>query len=235
MKKISVITPCYNSVKYLGECLESLERQTIGLENLEIILVNDASTDDTWNQIAEFENKYPETVIAINFPENRRQGGARNEGLRYASGEYIAFLDSDDWVLPETYEKVYNRAAETQADMVQFNHWNVTKEQEELCDNCILEGVLDLDSEQKRKQFLMAELLTMGCWNKIYRRTMVEESQAQYAEHRIYEEPAFVYPQMFYAKKICCMKDAFYKIRMNQESTMHCEVKKSGRLLDVNL
>ena len=139
MKKVTVITPCYNSKKYLGECLESLEKQTIGMENLQVILINDASTDDTWKMILEFENRYPESVVAINLPENRRQGGARNEGLRYASGEYIAFLDSDDNVLPQAYERIYQYAIKTDADIVQFNHYNYTQSEEELCDNCKLE------------------------------------------------------------------------------------------------
>lgn len=232
MKKVSVITPCYNSEKYLGECLESLEKQTIGIENLEIILVNDASTDNTWEMILEFEKKYPESVIAINLPENRRQGGARNEGLKYATGEYIAFLDSDDKAVPETYEQVYQRAVEMGSDIVQFNHYNYTQSWERLCDNCKLEGVINLEDKSARKLFLMAQIMTMGCWNKLYRRSMVEESHAQYAEHRIYEEPAFVYPQMFFAKRVCCMKEAFYWIRMNEQSTMHCEAKKSERLVD---
>lgn len=232
MKKVTVITPCYNAVKYLGECLESLEHQTIGIENLELILVNDASTDNTWDMILEFEKKYPESVIAINLPENRRQGGARNEALKYATGEYIAFLDSDDKALPQTYEKVYQCAKETDADIVQFNHWNYMADWEELCDNCKIEGVIELKDVISRKLFLMAEVLTMNHCSKLYRHRMLEESQAQFAEHRIYEEPAFVYPQMFYVKKVCCMKDAFYRIRMNAESTMHSEAKKSERLLD---
>lgn len=232
MKKVTVITPCYNSEKYLGECLESLEQQTMGIKDLELILVNDASTDNTWNMILEFERKYPESVIAINLPENRRQGGARNEALKYATGEYIAFLDSDDKVLPETYEKVYQCAIETEADIVQFNHWNYMEDWEELCDNCKIEGVIELKDKIARKLFLAGEVMTMGCWNKIYRRKMIQKSQAKYAEHRIYEEPAFVYPQMFYVKKVCCMREAFYRIRMNAESTMHSEAKKSERLLD---
>ncbi|WP_075721659.1 glycosyltransferase family 2 protein [Roseburia sp. 499] len=232
MKKVTVITPCHNSKKYLGECLESLENQTIGVENLEFILVNDASTDNTWDMILEFEKKYPESVIAINLPENRRQGGARNEALKYATGEYIAFLDSDDKALPETYEKVYQRAIETDADIVQFNHCNYTTDWEELCDNCKIEGVTELKDKISRKLFLMAEVLTMNHCSKLYRRKLLEESQAQFAEHRIYEEPAFVYPQMFYVKKVCCMKEAFYRIRMNEESTMHSEAKKSERLVD---
>lgn len=232
MKKVTVITPCYNSEKYLGECLESLENQTIGIENLELILVNDASTDHTWSMMLEFEKKYPESVIAINLPKNRRQGGARNEALKYATGEYIAFLDSDDKALPETYERVYQRAVETNADMVQFNHWNYMGDWEELCDNCKIEGVLEIKDVEERKLFLMAEVLTMNHCSKLYRRKMLEESDAQFAEQRIYEEPAFVYPQMFFAKRVCCMKEAFYRIRMNAESTMHSEAKKSERLLD---
>lgn len=232
MKKVTVITPCYNSERYLGECLESLEMQTIGMEQLELILVNDASTDHTWEMILEFENKYPDSVIAINLPENRRQGGARNEALKYATGEYIAFLDSDDTALPETYEKVYRRAKETDADIVQFNHWNYLEEWEELCDNCKLEETLDLQDKNARKLFLMAEILTMNHCSKLYRHSMLEQSKAQFAEHRIYEEPAFVYPQLFYAKRICCMKDAFYRIRMNAQSTMHLEARKSDRLID---
>lgn len=232
MKKVSVITPCYNSEKYLGECLESLERQTIGMESLELVLVNDASTDSTWEMILEFEAKYPESVIAINLPENRRQGGARNEALKYVTGEYIAFLDSDDMALPETYEKVYRRAIETNADIVQFNHYNYAADWEEICDNCVLEGPIELEGKITRKLFLMAEVLTMNHCSKMYRRELLERSQARFAEHRIYEEPVFVYPQMFFCKRVFCMKEAFYRIRMNAESTMHCEAKKSERLVD---
>lgn len=232
MKKVTVITPCYNSEKYLGECLDSLEKQTIGMDNLELILVNDASTDRTWEMILEFEKKYPDSVIAINLPENRRQGGARNEALKYATGEYVAFLDSDDMALPETYERVYQRAKETDSDIVQFNHWNYSGEWEELCDNCKYEEPLDLGDVYTRKLFLMAEILTMNHCSKLYRHSLLEQSKACFAEHRIYEEPAFVYPQLFYAKRICCMKDAFYRIRMNAQSTMHLEARKSERLMD---
>nr|WP_039121459.1 glycosyltransferase family 2 protein [Ligilactobacillus ruminis] len=74
--------------------------QSIGIDNLELIFVNDASKDDgqTWNMLNEIEEAYPESLIIIDLTCNRRQGGARNEGLKYASGEYIAFVDADDWV-----------------------------------------------------------------------------------------------------------------------------------------
>jgi len=232
VKKVSVIVPCYNSVKYLHECLNSIEKQTIGMENLEVILVNDASTDATWDIILEFEKRYSNSVIAIDMQENRRQGGARNEGLKYATGEYIAFLDSDDIVLPEAYERIYHCAVANDADIVQFNHYNFTNNQMQLCDNCRIEGIIDLSKVEVRKLFLSAEIMTLGCWNKLYRRSMVAESGAQYAEHRIYEEPAFVYPQMFCARRVYTMREAYYKIRMHTASTLHSEAKKAERLLD---
>ena len=114
MKKVSVIIPCYNAVKWLPKCFMSLVGQSIGIDNLELIFVNDASTDDgqTWNMLNEIEKAYPESIIIIDLPHNRRQGGARNEGLKYASGEYIAFVDADDWVEAELFEKTYSRAKE---------------------------------------------------------------------------------------------------------------------------
>ena len=97
MKKISVIIPCYNAQAYIPRCLHSIFSQTIGMETLEIILVNDASTDHTLDILLQFENKFPDSVIVVNLEQNIRQGGARNVGLSYASGEYVAFLDADDW------------------------------------------------------------------------------------------------------------------------------------------
>ena len=96
MKKISVIIPCYNAQAYIPRCLHSIFSQTIGMETLEIILVNDASTDHTLDILLQFENKFPDSVIVVNLEQNIRQGGARNVGLSYASGEYVAFLDADD-------------------------------------------------------------------------------------------------------------------------------------------
>ena len=106
MKTVSVVVPCYNAAQYLDKCIRYLLNQTIGRENIEIILVNDASTDDgrTWCKIMEYERMFPDVILAVSLEENMRQGGARNTGISYASGEYLIFCDADDWLLEETLE-----------------------------------------------------------------------------------------------------------------------------------
>ncbi|GHU42013.1 hypothetical protein FACS1894111_05240 [Clostridia bacterium] len=117
---ISVILPCYNVAPYLPRCMKSLEEQSIGIENLELIFVDDASTDDgaTWNAILDFEAKYPNQVIAIQHEENKKQGGARNTGLRYASAEYVGFVDPDDWIERDMYKALYDKAVEHDCEVV---------------------------------------------------------------------------------------------------------------------
>ena len=107
MSKISVIIPCYNAENVLDNCLESLTAQTIGIENLEIILVNDASTDGTYDRLCQWEQKYPDSIMVINCTENGRQGRARNIGLEYAGADYIGYMDIDDIAEPEMFEELY--------------------------------------------------------------------------------------------------------------------------------
>ena len=116
--KLSVIVPVYNmaSGDKLSWCLDSLVNQTV--RDYEIIAVDDCSTDDSLKILREYERKFPDKVRVIASPENRRQGGAKNLGLSQAAGEWIGFIDSDDWVTPDYYEKLLARGEETGADMV---------------------------------------------------------------------------------------------------------------------
>ena len=112
--KVSVIVPVYNSEIYLRDCLESLLNQT--LTELEIILVDDASTDKSFEIIVEYKNKYPKIKI-FKSEQNKGQGASRNIGMSLATGEYIGFLDSDDYVAPTMYENLYNSAKENNANI----------------------------------------------------------------------------------------------------------------------
>ena len=113
--KVSVIVPVYNSEIYLRDCLESLLNQT--LTELEIILVDDASTDKSIEIMAEYKSQYPKIKI-FKSEQNKGQGASRNIGMSLVTGEYIGFLDSDDYVAPTMYENLYNAAKENNADIV---------------------------------------------------------------------------------------------------------------------
>ena len=107
MYKVSVIIPVYNTEQYLNKCLDSLVNQT--LKDIEIILINDGSTDNSQNIIDEYSAKYPDKIKSF-IKENGGQATARNLGITKATGEYIGFVDSDDWIELNMYEELYNKA-----------------------------------------------------------------------------------------------------------------------------
>lgn len=116
MPKVSVIIPVYNVQEYLRECLDSLVNQTIK-EDLEVIIVNDGSKDKSQNIIDEYVEKYPKLFKSY-IKENGGQGSARNYGVKKASGEYIGFVDSDDYIENDMYEILYNEGIKKKLDIV---------------------------------------------------------------------------------------------------------------------
>ena len=117
MVKVSVIVPVYNVENYIEKCLDSLLNQT--LDDIEIIVVNDGSTDNSANIIKE---KYVNKIVYLE-KENGGLSDARNFGLPHAKGKYIAFLDSDDYIEPTMYEKMYSVAEKEEADMVECDFY----------------------------------------------------------------------------------------------------------------
>lgn len=115
MYKVSVLVPVYNTEKTLRKCMNSILNQTI-IDDIEVVIVNDGSTDTSENLINEYLNKY-NNIIYFN-QVNQGLGATRNKGLELAKGEYIAFLDSDDWVEHDYYEKLYNKAKSEESDLV---------------------------------------------------------------------------------------------------------------------
>lgn len=115
MPKVSVIIPVYNTEKYLSKCLDSLVSQT--LQDIEIICINDGSTDNSLELLKSYAQQ-DKRIKIINFKENQGVSRARNAGIRVATGEYIGFADSDDTVDLNFYEKLYDKAKETDADVV---------------------------------------------------------------------------------------------------------------------
>lgn len=118
MPKVSVIIPVYNTAKYLRKCLDSVCNQT--LSDIEIICVNDCSTDNSFEILKEYSSK-DKRIKLIDFKENKGAAVARNAGIDETKGEYIGFVDSDDFIDLDFYEKLYNKATETGADVAKSN------------------------------------------------------------------------------------------------------------------
>lgn len=114
--KVSIVIPVYNVEKYLGRCLDSLLSQS--LEEIEIIAVDDISTDNSYALLKQYEARNPGKIRAFQLDEKGRQGAARNLGIREAKGEYIGFVDSDDYVEKDMYETLYHLASGLKVDMV---------------------------------------------------------------------------------------------------------------------
>ncbi len=233
MKKVSVIIPCFNATKWLPKCFMSLVQQSIGIAQLELIFVDDASTDNgaTWQMLQEFERAFPESILILQLEENMRQGGARNIALQYATGEYIAFVDADDFVAENFLEEAYRYAKNENADLVQFEYEFYTDRLGAVpSGRTITPEIIEIHSHEERARLLMAEKVTYGCWNKLYRHALLKEANVAYAEHVIYEEPLFVYPLLFYAKKIVITNDIFYYYRQNDAGTMRNDMKQEETL-----
>lgn len=206
MKKVSVIVPCFNVSRYLDTCMKYLIEQTIGFENVEVILLDDASTDNgaTWDCILKYEQMYSENVIAIRLEENMRQGGARNVGIQYAGGEYLLFCDADDWLHPEALERIVKIAEEYDTDVVEFRGNTVRKFMEP---GEVMEGensrFFELQSVEDHRWQLIAGMkyFSKGCCFKLFRMELIKSNDIRFAEHRICEEPAFTVPVLCYEKR----------------------------------
>lgn len=231
MKKVTTITPCYNSAIFLWDCWNSLKNQTIGLENMECIFIDDASNDNnaTWEILLELEKEAPKSVKVIRLEENMRQGGARNVALTYATGEYIQFVDSDDWLEENALSELYQYAQEYDADFIQydFTHPNGKRDDDYYCRTTTF---YKLDTVAERKKLLASHQLTCTHSSKFYRKSFIEEVGVSFAEHRAYEEPLFVYPLFFFARNILVLDKQYYNIRVHENSTMASEA--SSRLID---
>ena len=186
--KVSIIVPIYNVEKYLNQCVDSLLKQT--LHNIEIILVDDGTLDNSGYIADEYAKR--ESRVKVIHQKNSGLGPARNTGMNAATGEYIGFVDSDDWVKPQMFESLYNTAICNDSDIVVSGHCDI-------CNGVItrkkihpLAGKTVYTNKEilkiRKKFFVHApgeketEAFPMSVWIAIYRRSMVEENKLQFQE-----------------------------------------------------
>ncbi len=220
-KLISIIVPCYNVEKYIVRCLESLVNQTIGIENLEIILVNDASPDSTLSYLLEYERKYPDSIIVIDYKENKGLSGARNIGLAYVTGDYIAFLDSDDFVELTMYEELYSRAIQYDCDIAMcrfMREYNEDSSESYKILNGLKDMIYDIESDGQREKLIVSDMMGVNVWNKLYRRGLILDNKIEFPEGLVYEDIFWSAMISLYVKRIFIVEKNLYHYCINNES-----------------
>jgi glycosyltransferase involved in cell wall biosynthesis len=204
MVKVSVIVPVYNVEEYLRRCLDSLVRQT--LQDIEIIAVDDCSPDHSLEILRQYEVRYPDKVHVIQSDINRRQGGARNLGIRAAQGEYIGFVDSDDWVDETMFERLYEKAVATDSDVVDCNYYLAFPDHLVECKSNSPSQCGELTDTRKR-----TVITNPGrTWTKLYKRTLWTENEIFFPEHLLYEDNEIMPLIMAYARKLAKVDACLY-------------------------
>ncbi len=211
-KKISIVIPCFNVADYLDRSWNSLKNQTIGIENLQCIFVNDMSTDDgaTWAKLCEIEKQAPASVVLVDIQEKGGPGGCRNVGLEYATGEFLEFFDSDDELMLHTCDRLYKIAKEQSADIVQFNHLNISGDERWSSGRSEETKLYSINSKIDRVPFLLGSIVSYGITNKLYSMKLIREANVAFPVNLRYEEPLFVYPLFLYAKRVYLLKEDLY-------------------------
>lgn len=211
--KISVIVPCYNVEKLLPRCLDSLVGQT--MENIEIICVNDASPDNGIKILREYESRY-NNIRVVDLKENVCLGGARNRGIEIARGEFISFVDSDDWVDLEMYEKMYKKALETGADVVSCDR-DIINERGEVLD-CKVNDKSHLCGPVQDSFRGELALSIKTAWAKIIKKDLIIQHKLYFPEKMFYEDIPFNMILGTYTKHYEHIPECLYHYYFNSQS-----------------
>ena len=228
MIKVSVIVPFHNVDKYISKCLTSLMYQT--LEDIEIICINDASTDNSKDIVLEYA-KNDKRIRLLNVDTMSGQSYARNLGIEIASGEYIGFVDSDDWVELDMFEKMYNQAklGDTEITMCQAQLYDDKEQRFYTDDYYSLKNLERFGNNVFSFEETKDDILNINVvlWNKIYKREFLNSINVKFEEGYIYEDMLFFFETYLKANRINILWEAPYFYRQNRSfSTMQNSDKK---------
>lgn len=241
--KVSVIIPIYNVECYLDRCMQSVLNQT--LRDIEIIMVDDGSPDDCPRLCDEYALK-DDRIRVIHKP-NGGLGYARNSGLEIAMGEYVAFVDSDDFIDAQMYERLYGMAKKEDADVVFSNCKSykngVATIREDVKEDTffktkaeveqfMLDYVAPLPEEKHDVKYMMS------VWRAVYRMSIIKENNIRFLSERdiLSEDMPFNIDFLKCSTKVVYLKDAFYNYCVNQDSgslTKHWTIEKNGKWLNL--
>lgn len=209
--KVSVIVPVFNSEKYLERCVESLVGQT--LDEIEFIFVNDGSTDGSLEILNQYAEKYPEKVKVFT-QENSGQGVARNFGIKQAQGEYIGFVDSDDYVEPGAFDRMYKVITKLQCDVAVAQYFKVSKQGKETIHSRL---PFMVDTVYSGVDYLEECGGMFAIWNKLYKKEFIEKFSFPSIW---FEDVAWTGIVMSHNPKVCYIDKPFYHYVRNEGSTV---------------
>lgn len=209
---VSIIIPTYNTASYISKCIESVLDQT--LESIEILLIDNGSTDGTYEICQEYATGHAN--IKCMQILGGRQGRCRNIGIQQSKGEFIGFVDSDDWCTSDMYEKLYVSALKYDADIVickvsRFDN-NETFLNDYYKDYYFTDGLYSKSAHPYLTRLT-------GSWNKIYKRELLMKNNIKFTEGITHQDVPFTYLALFYASRISGTIDSLYNYRAHTESS----------------
>lgn len=230
--KVSIIIPVYNAEKYIGKCLETVCNQT--LKDLEIIVINDGSTDNSYEIINEYKNK-DNRIITYNL-KNQGPSKARNKGLEIAKGDFIGFVDADDWCEVTMFEKLYNRAIKNNLDMVMCYATTFNAQTQAFNYEDTYFSMKDFPEELKNKTFTYKDIkdvffrIPVVAWNKLYKRELIVDNNIKFPDFLYFEDNVFSLHTLIKAKRIELLEENLIYYR---QFTKHSITQKDETKLDL--
>ena len=219
MPKVSVIVPVYNVENYIEKCIDSLVKQT--LKDIEIIIVNDGSKDNSVNIVKKFIEIYPDKILYLE-KENGGLSDARNYGITYAKGEYIAFLDSDDYVEYDMYEKMYELAKKENSDMVECDFfWEYP--------NKLKKDIGQLYDGKHE----MIQKVRVVAWNKLIKRQILKDTKIQFPKGYRYEDVEFTYKLIPYLDRISFLRKPCIHYVQRENSISNVQNERTKEIFNV--
>jgi glycosyltransferase involved in cell wall biosynthesis len=220
--KVSIIIPCYNVKSWLANCLQSLVDQI--LQQIEIICVNDASTDSTAETLNEWQREYPDKIKVIHQQTNIGLANARNAGMQIAQGEFIGFIDADDWVDSSTFELLYDHAISNNLDiaMVKFKKY-YSKNHIEIIDEFQLFDNINIYNQQLHKKnigdLFLAITRLCGC---IFSSDFLHSNNIKMLPYKCYfaEEMPFIFQCIVAVKQVGVIDEYLYYYRKNRKNQL---------------
>ena len=217
-KWISVIIPAFNEEKYIRECLDSIVKQTIGIDHIEVIIIDDASTDNSLQYILYYKQLYPDSIRVIPLKENGGQAHARNIGMFYATAPFLTFVDADDWVEVNIYEKLLDVAVKYNCDLTQCSEIEHVDGKVRYIELGNTQRYYEIRNVEERNAFLR-EYKSVGLIGvSVYRTSWLKEHQFVFKNFTKYEDNYWSGITGFYVNSCFALPECLYHYRRNEKS-----------------